>query len=96
MMSYLWLLLAVAPRAPIADPVAVQPDPDDGDLPWSPFEFNDYRWMPSEPDYLKVACPRCGAKVGKPCNRRTLGRHSEHWARVDAAYAERRASRGGW
>lgn len=31
-----------------------------------------------------VACPRCGAGVGEPCDRRTLGRHMHHKARVDA------------
>lgn len=94
MIHLLGLLLAAAHRAPIADPSTALPDDDeDGDLPWSFPDFNDYRRMPSEPDYLTVSCPRCGAAVGKPCDPRSLGRHSEHRARVEAAYAVRRGER---
>jgi hypothetical protein len=33
----------------------------------------------------RVACPRCHAEAGKSCDRRTLGRHHYHKARVDLA-----------
>lgn len=75
-----------------ADPREVRPD-DDDDTPWPLPGFNDYRRMPPEPDYLTVACTRCGAGVGQNCDRRSLGRHSEHRARVEAAYAVRRGAR---
>lgn len=82
--------LAMGAMQPLAaDPRHVGPDDDDDPL-WPLPRFNDYRRMPSEPDYLTVVCPRCGAAVGKPCDRRSLGRHSEHKARVEAAYAVRR------
>lgn len=29
-----------------------------------------------------VACPRCGAQPGEPCDRRTLRAHTYHQARV--------------
>lgn len=32
-----------------------------------------------------VACPRCKAKPGQPCDSRTLGRHPFHAARLQAA-----------
>jgi len=31
-----------------------------------------------------MPCPKCKAEPGEPCDRRTLGRHSYHRARVDA------------
>lgn len=34
---------------------------------------------------MAVPCPRCHAGVGEPCDRRTLGAHTYHRARVDAA-----------
>ena len=34
---------------------------------------------------LRVACPRCHAEIGKDCDAATLGRHSFHKARIDAA-----------
>lgn len=33
-----------------------------------------------------VACPRCKAGAGEGCDQRTLGRHTFHKARVDAAH----------
>lgn len=44
-----------------------------------------FRPLPPKPDRgpLAVACPRCGAGIGAPCNRRTLGRHPYHLARVE-------------
>lgn len=43
------------------------------------------RQLPTAP--LLVACPRCGAAVNNPCDRRTLGRHAYHLARVQALVA---------
>lgn len=41
---------------------------------------------PSRPNgALRVACPRCHAEIGKDCDAATLGRHSFHKARIDAA-----------
>lgn len=37
------------------------------------------------PPEHQVACPRCGAEPGEPCDRFTLGRHLYHLARVEAA-----------
>ena len=36
-----------------------------------------------------VACPRCRAEPGAPCDRRTLGRYAQHRARVEAARTAR-------
>lgn len=36
---------------------------------------------------MAVPCPRCRAGVGEPCDRRTLGAHAYHRARVDACAA---------
>ncbi len=42
------------------------------------------RALPAWASPLDVVCPRCGAEVKVWCDRRTLGRHVHHKARVDA------------
>ena len=41
------------------------------------------------PAALAVPCPRCGAPAGTACDRRTLGRHLAHAARVAALESAR-------
>ncbi len=40
-------------------------------------------------DARLVACPRCRAEPGEPCDRRTLGRYAQHRARVEATRTAR-------
>ena len=39
---------------------------------------------PPETSPRTVACPKCHAEPGQPCDRRTLGRHAYHLAREQA------------
>ena len=94
------MVLGLAPRSTSSPTQAVNDagagDGDGDDALGEPFplpRFDDYTRMPPEPDYLAVACPRCRAVAGTPCDSRTLGKHSEHRDRVEAAYALRRGGR---
>ena len=48
------------------------------------FPAIDMRRPPDAPSPKDVTCTRCGAHPGEPCDRRTLGRHWYHMARVRA------------
>lgn len=83
-LGLLWPLLALASlggeSAPAAGPSRVLGARAPAPRPW-----------PRDPETspISVACPRCGAGAGVPCDRRTLGRHSYHLARVQAHGATR-------
>lgn len=64
-------LLATAP----AEAVEAEPRPEPGPR----------RPRRDDRDPHDVDCPRCHAPKGRPCDRRTLGGKSYHYARVVAA-----------